>query len=213
MRATRLPNGIRVLSEELADLPSATVGIWVENGPRYESNEQAVISHFLEHLFFKGTERRTAAQIAEEIDAVGGVVNAFTSKEYTCYYAKVLPEHLPLALAVLGAIFLHSRFAEEEIDRERSVILQEISQAEDTPDDFVHDLFSLAFWPGHPLSRPVAGTAATGRPPRRGDFLPFLEARYRPDRVILSAAGRVLHDDLTAVVGRTFGHLEGASTP
>ena len=167
MRATRLPNGIRVLSEELADLSSVTVGIWVENGSRYERSEQAGISHFLEHLFFKGTERRTATQIAEEIDGVGGVVNAFTSKEYTCYYAKVLPEHLPLALDVLGDIFLNSRFAEEEIDRERSVILQEISQAEDTPDDFVHDLFSLAFWPGHPLSRPVAGTAATVGPLHR----------------------------------------------
>lgn len=213
MRATRLPNGIRVLSEELADLPSATVGIWVENGSRYETNEQAGISHFLEHLFFKGTERRTAAQIAEEIDAVGGVVNAFTSKEYTCYYAKVLPEHLPLALDVLGDIFLHSRFAEEEINRERSVILQEISQAEDTPDDFVHDLFSLAFWPGHPLSRPVAGTAATVGPLHRDDFLRFLAMRYRPDRVLLSAAGRVEHDDLAAVVERTFGHLHGTSVP
>jgi predicted Zn-dependent peptidase len=213
MRATRLANGIRVLSEELADLPSVTVGIWVENGSRYESNEQAGISHFLEHLFFKGTQRRTAAQIAEEIDAVGGVVNAFTSKEYTCYYAKVLPEHLSLALDVLGDIFLHSRFAEEEIDRERSVIVQEISQAEDTPDDFVHDLFSLAFWPGHPLSRPVAGTAATVGPLRRDDFLRFLEARYRPDRVLLAAAGRVHHDELTAVVERTFGHLEGTSAP
>jgi predicted Zn-dependent peptidase len=213
MRATRLPSGIRVLSEELADLPSVTLGIWVENGSRYESSEQAGISHFLEHLFFKGTERRTAAQIAQEIDAVGGVVNAFTSKEYTCYYAKVLAEHLPVALDVLGDIFLHSRFAEDEIERERSVILQEISQAEDTPDDYVHDLFGLAFWPGHPLSRPVAGSAATVGPLRRDDFLRFLEARYRPDRVLLSAAGRVNHAELVDVVERTFGALAGSSSP
>jgi predicted Zn-dependent peptidase len=211
MRATRLPNGVRVLSEELADLSSVTVGIWVENGSRYESGEQAGISHFLEHLFFKGTEKRTASQIAEEIDGVGGVINAFTTKEYTCYYAKVLPEYLPLALDVLGDIFLHSRFAEEEIDRERSVILQEISQAEDTPDDYVHDLFGLAFWPGHPLSRPVAGSAATVGPLRREHFLRFLEARYRPDRVILSAAGRVRHDELVEVAERTFGGLRGSS--
>ena len=211
MRATRLDNGIRILSEELADLSSLTVGVWVENGSRYESSEQSGISHFLEHLFFKGTERRTATQIAEEIDAVGGVVNAFTSKEYTCYYAKVLPEHLPLALDVLGDIFLHSRFAEDEIERERSVILQEISQAEDTPDDYVHDLFGLAFWPGHPLSRPVAGTAATVGPLRRADFLRFLEARYRPDRVLLVAAGRVRHDDLVEVAAKTFGVLRGTS--
>jgi predicted Zn-dependent peptidase len=211
MRATRLPNGIRVLSEELADLASATVGIWVENGSRYEASAQSGISHFLEHLFFKGTERRTAMQIAEEIDAVGGVINAFTSKEYTCYYAKVLPEQVPLALDVLGDIFLHSKFAEEEIERERSVILQEISQAEDTPDDYVHDLFGLAFWPGHPLSRPVAGSAATVGPLQRADFLRFLEARYRPDRVLLSAAGKVRHDALVDVVSRTFGVLSGAT--
>lgn len=211
MRATRLPNGIRVLSEELAELASATVGIWVENGSRYEASAQSGISHFLEHLFFKGTERRTAMQIAEEIDAVGGVINAFTSKEYTCYYAKVLPEQVPLALDVLGDIFLHSKFAEEEIERERSVILQEISQAEDTPDDYVHDLFGLAFWPGHPLSRPVAGSAETVGPLQRTDFLRFLEARYRPDRVLLSAAGKVRHDELVDVVSRTFGVLSGAT--
>jgi len=211
MHTTHLPNGIRVLSEELADLASVTVGIWVENGSRYEAPVQAGISHFLEHLFFKGTQRRTAAQIAEEIDAVGGTVNAFTSKEYTCYYAKVLAEHLPLALDVLGDIFLHSKFAEEEIERERSVILQEISQAEDTPDDYVHELFGLAFWPGHPLSRPVAGSAATVGPLKRDDFLRFLEARYRPDRVLLCAAGRVNHDELVAVAERTFGGLRGTS--
>ena len=211
MRATRLPNGIRVLSEELADLASATVGIWVENGSRYEASAQSGISHFLEHLFFKGTERRTAMQIAEEIDAVGGVINAFTSKEYTCYYAKVLPEQLALALDVLGDIFLHSKFAEEEIERERSVILQEISQAEDTPDDYVHDLFGLAFWPGHPLSRPVAGSAETVGPLQRADFLRFLEVRYRPDRVLLSAAGKVRQDELVDVVSKTFGVLSGST--
>src|SRR6186997_2018982 len=161
MGATRLPNGIRILSEELPALGSVTVGIWVENGSRYERPEQAGISHFLEHLFFKGTKRRTAAAIAEEIDAVGGVLNAFTGKEYTCYYAKVLPEHVDLALDLLADIFTHSRFAAEEIDRERSVVIQEISQVEDTPDDYVHELFNLAFWPGHPLSRPIAGTADT----------------------------------------------------
>jgi len=163
MQSTRLANGIRVLSERLPDLTSITVGVWVENGSRYEQPHQAGISHFLEHLFFKGTERRTAAQIAEEIDAVGGVLNAFTGKEYTCYYAKVLHEQLPLALDLLADIFTQSRFASEEIDRERSVIIQEISQVEDTPDDYVHELFNLAFWPGHPLSRPIA---APRRPSR-----------------------------------------------
>src|SRR2546426_6583473 len=179
MQATRLANGVRVLSERLPDLTSTTVGIWVENGSRYERAEQAGISHFLEHLFFKGTARRTAAQIVQEIDAVGGVLNAFTGKEYTCYYAKVLREHLPLALDLLADIFTQSTFAAEEIDRERSVIVQEISQVEDTPDDYVHELFNLAFWPGHPLSRPIAGTAETVSGLGRDDFLRFLEARYR----------------------------------
>jgi len=211
MQSTRLANGIRVLSERLPDLTSITVGIWVENGSRYEQPHQAGISHFLEHLFFKGTERRTAAQIAEEIDAVGGVLNAFTGKEYTCYYAKVLHEQLPLALDLLADIFTQSRFASEEIDRERSVIIQEISQVEDTPDDYVHELFNLAFWPGHPLSRPIAGTAQTVQGLTREDFLRFLDARYRPDRVLIAAAGNLVHQDLVAVVEGKFNALSGTA--
>ena len=132
---SRLDNGVRVISERMPGVPSVTVGIWVENGSRYELPQQAGISHYLEHLFFKGTERRTAAQIAEEFDAVGGVLNAFTGKEYTCYYAKVLAEHQPVAEDILADIFLHSRFDPQEIERERSVVVQEILQVEDTPDD------------------------------------------------------------------------------
>src|SRR5215813_6241693 len=158
VRRTLLDNGLRLLSEEAPGMPSVTVGIWVENGSRDEAPEENGIAHFLEHLFFKGTERRTAAGIAEEIDAVGGVLDAFTSKEYTCYYAKVLAEHLPLVLDLLLDVFLCSRLAEEEIERERSVICQEIAQVEDTPDDLIHDLFHLDFWPEHPLGLPVAGT-------------------------------------------------------
>ena len=213
MQATRLPNGVRVLSERLPDLPSVTLGIWVENGSRYERDEQAGISHFLEHLFFKGTERRTAAQIAEEIDAVGGVLNAFTGKEYTCYYAKVLREHLSLALDLLADIFTCSRFAGDEIERERSVIIQEINEVEDRPDDYVHELFNLAFWPNHPLARPIAGTAETVSRLQRDDFLRFLEARYRADRVLVAAAGALVHGELTAAVGASFGGLAGTVPP
>ncbi len=211
MRATRLPNGIRVLSEELPALGSVTVGIWVENGSRYERPEQAGISHFLEHLFFKGTQRRTAAQIAEEIDAVGGVLNAFTGKEYTCYYAKVLDEHLPLALDLLADVFTHSQFAEDEIQRERTVIVQEISQIEDTPDDYVHDLFTQAFWPGHPLARPIAGTAETVSRLRRPEFLEFFGTRYRPDRIVVAGAGNLKHDTLVDVVSTQLGPLDGTA--
>jgi len=212
MQATRLDNGVRVLSERLPDLASVTVGIWVENGSRYERDEQAGISHFLEHLFFKGTERRTAAQIAEEIDAVGGVLNAFTGKEYTCYYAKVLREHVPLALDLLADIFTQSRFASDEIERERTVIIQEISEVEDRPDDYVHELFNLAFWPGHPLARPIAGSAETVSRLHREDFIRFLDLRYRPDRILVAAAGDIAHDDLRRVVARSFGALAGSAT-
>src|SRR5512140_211972 len=149
---TQLDNGLRVITETMPGVPSATVGIWVENGSRYERHEQAGISHYLEHLFFKGTKRRTAAQIAEEFDAIGGVLNAFTGKEYTCYYGKTLAEHLPVAEDMLADIFLHSRFEPDEIERERTVVVQEILQVEDTPDDYVHELFNLKFWPEHPLS-------------------------------------------------------------
>ena len=135
-----LDNGIRVVSQEMTDHRSVSLGIWVENGSRHELPDENGISHFIEHLLFKGTTTRTAAQIAEEMDAVGGLLNAFTSKEHTCYYAKVLDEDLPLASDLLTDIFLNSSFDGEEIERERSVILQEISQAEDTPDDYVHDL-------------------------------------------------------------------------
>src|SRR5213593_406169 len=164
MQATRLSNGVRVLSEELAELPSVTVGIWVENGSRYERPDQAGISHFLEHLFFKGTERRTAANIAEEIE------------------------------------------------RERSVIVQEISQVEDTPDDYVHELFNLAFWPGHPLSRPIAGTAESVGRFSRDDFLSFLDVRYRPDRILIAGAGNLRHDELVSVAARSFGELGGRAS-
>ena len=206
-----LPNGLRVVSEQLDSVPSVTIGIWVESGSRFEPRHLGGISHFLEHLLFKGTARRSAAQIAEEIDAVGGVLNAFTGKEYTCYYARVLAEHAPLATDLLADLFLHSRFEAEEIDRERSVVLQEISQSEDTPDDYIHDLFNLHYWPEHPLSFPVCGTAATVGVLARQQFVDFLAARYRPDRLIVAAAGAISHAELEAWAARAFGHLDGSA--
>jgi len=187
---TVLDNGIRILSEEMADTRSISLGIWVENGSRHELRHQSGISHFIEHLLFKGTERRSAARIAEEMDAVGGVLNAFTSKEYTCYYAKVLDENLPLAIDLLTDIFLHSVFDREEIERERTVILQEISQAEDTPDDYVHDLFNLDFFRDHALGRPICGETATVLQFHREDFVKFVRDRYRPGRVLVDGSGR-----------------------
>jgi len=206
---TQLDNGLRVITETMPGVPSVTVGIWVENGSRYERAEQAGISHYLEHLFFKGTERRSAAQIAEEFDAIGGVLNAFTGKEYTCYYGKVLAEHMTVAEDILGDIFLHSKFDPAEIERERTVVLQEIMQVEDTPDDYVHDLFNLKYWPDHPLSFPVCGRVETVQRFAQQDFLDFIAARYRPDRVIITAAGNVAHQRMVDWAAREFGGMQG----
>ncbi len=205
---TVLDNGIRILSEERPGSRSVSLGIWVENGSRHESQHQRGISHFIEHLLFKGTKRRSATRIAEEMDSVGGVLNAFTGKEYTCYYAKVLDENLPLAIDLLGDIFLHSVFDGEEIERERSVVLQEISQAEDTPEDYVHDLFSLDFFGDHPLGRPICGEVATVSSFQREDFLEFVRGRYLPGRVIIVGAGNLRHDDFVAKLIKDFSQLK-----
>src|SRR6476620_546764 len=205
---TVLDNGIRIVSHEMPEHRSVSLGIWVENGSRHESEAENGLSHFIEHLLFKGTARRSAAQIAEEMDAVGGVLNAFTSKEHTCYYAKVLDENLPLAIDLLTDIFLHSSFDAEEIERERSVILQEISQFEDTPDDYVHDLFSLDFFNDHPIARPICGRQATVYSFKRQDFVEFFKTRYQPRRVVVSAAGNFRHDALVKEMAARLGSVE-----
>jgi predicted Zn-dependent peptidase len=207
-----LDNSVRVVSQEMTDHRSVSLGIWVENGSRHELQHQNGISHFIEHLLFNGTTTRTAAQIAEEMDAVGGLLNAFTSKEHTCYYAKVLDENLPLAIDLLTDIFLHSNFDGEEIERERSVILQEISQAEDTPDDYVHDLFSLDFFQNHPLGRPIAGHVGTVSKFHREDFVNFFHERYRPGRVVVAAAGHFKHDELVAEMNARLGGAKASTS-
>ena len=204
-----LPNGLRVISEPMPSVVSSTIGIWVENGSRYEIPEQNGVSHFIEHLLFKGTRKRTAAQIAEEIDAVGGVLNAFTGKEYTCYYAKVLGADLPMTTELLADIFLDSVFDAAEIDRERQVVLQEISQAEDTPDDFIHDVFNLKFWEGHPLSLPIFGSVETVNAISRELLVSFMAERYRAGRVFIAAAGMVDHARLVDDCTRLFGGIAG----
>jgi predicted Zn-dependent peptidase len=208
---TVLDNGIRIVTHDMPDNRSVSLGIWVENGSRHESAAENGISHFIEHLLFKGTERRSAAQIAEEMDAVGGVINAFTSKENTCYYAKVLDENLPLAIDLLSDIFLHSNFDAEEIERERSVILQEISQAEDTPDDYVHDLFNLDFFRDHPIGWPICGRQETVAGFRRDDIVSFFKSRYRPERVVVAAAGNIRHAELVEEMAARLGSINGGN--
>jgi predicted Zn-dependent peptidase len=210
VRKSVLPNGVRVLTEPMPQMVSATIGIWVENGSRYEhERRQNGVSHFIEHLLFKGTKKRTAAQIAEQFDAVGGVLNAFTGKEYTCYYAKVLGADLKMATDLLADLFLESVFDPAEIDRERQVVLQEISQAEDTPDDFIHDLFNLRYWEGHPLALPIFGSVETVNAIDRELLVSFMADRYRAGRVFIAAAGAVDHDDLVADCERFFGGVAG----
>lgn len=211
VRKSILSSGIRVLTEPIPQFSSATIGIWVENGSRFESQSQNGISHFLEHMLFKGTEKRTAKAVAEEIESLGGSLNAFTGREVTCYHAKVLSEHLPIAVDVLSDIFLHSTFPDDEIERERTVILAEISEVEDSPDQHVQVLFDEKFWPGDPLSRPICGTADTVSGMKRDDFVSFVEERYRPDRIVIAAAGGVEHDWLVDEVEKRFGHLTGKS--
>src|SRR6185369_723671 len=154
-----LDNGIRVITEQMPYASSVSIGIWVANGSRHERRESNGVAHFIEHLLFKGTARRSALDIAREIDSVGGVLNAFTSREYVCYYAKVLDKFLPKAVDLLTDIFLHSTFDPEEIEKERRVVLQEINMMEDTPDDLIHDLFHQHFWQGHPLGMSILGDA------------------------------------------------------
>jgi predicted Zn-dependent peptidase len=204
-----LPNGVRILTETMPQVVSSTIGIWVENGSRYEEAGENGVSHFIEHLLFKGTKKRTAAQIAEEVDAVGGILNAFTGKEYTCYYAKVLGEDLPMATELLADLFLESVFDPDEIDRERQVVLQEISQAEDTPDDFIHDLFNLHYWRGHPLALPIFGSVESVNAIDREALMTLMAKHYRAGRVFIAAAGAVDHNRLVADCTRLFSSIEG----
>ena len=212
-RKSLLSNGVRVLTEAMPSALSATIGIWVENGSRYEQSAENGVSHLIEHLLFKGTRNRTAAQIAEEVDAVGGTLNAFTGKEYTCYYAKVLGSDLPMATDLLADLFLDSLFEPDEIKREQQVVLQEISQAEDTPDDYIHDLFNLKFWAGHPLALPIFGSVATVTTIDRPLMTSFMAERYRAERVFVAAAGMVDHDRLAEQCERLLCRIPGNGKP
>ena len=204
---TLLDNGIRILTEQRPGTRAVSLGIWVENGSRHEERRQGGISHFVEHLLFKGTGTRSARRIAEEMDSVGGLINAFTGKESTCYYAKVLDEHLPLAVDVLKDIFLNSVFDPDEIERERTVILQEIASADENPEDFVHDLFSLDHFGDHPLGRPVCGEKERVSGFTRDDLVGFMADRYVPGRVIIAGAGNLTHAGLVEAVAGDFGGL------
>ena len=188
-----LPNGIRVVTEAMPHVRSVAVGVWVETGSRVEPEGRGGISHLIEHLVFKGTATRTAEQIARAIDSVGGQMDAFTAKEYTCFYVSVLDEHLPMAVDLLTDILMRPLFSEEDIEKEKSVVHQEIKMVEDTPDDLIHDLFAERVWPGHPLGRPILGAWDTVRGFERELILRHFEEEYSPGRITVAVTGRLDH--------------------
>ncbi len=203
-----LKNGVTVITEQMHDALSTTVGIWVRNGSRNEALKERGISHFIEHMLFKGTQRRTPLDIAGELEGVGGVLNAFTGREYTCYYAKVLNKDLPLAVDLLSDIVINSTFDKGELDRERLVILQEISMVDDTPDDIVHDLFAANIWKGHPLGRPVLGTEKTVGGFTRDDLVEFYKRRYFAGNMLVTVAGGAKHKSVMKLLKTAMAGLD-----
>jgi len=203
-RRTVLPNGLRVLTETIPYVRSVSLGIWVGTGSRHEPATMGGVSHFIEHLLFKGTARRTARQIAEEVDAVGGQLNAVTAKEYTCYYCRLLDEHLQLGMDVLGDMLLRSLFDPADVDRERGVILEEIRLYQDTPDELVHDLAAETLFGGHALGRPILGSVDAVSSVDREDVLDYFRRHYAAPNMVVAAAGNLEHErvvDLAVALG------------
>lgn len=208
IRLSTLPNGLRVITESMPGLGSTAIGVWIGAGSRHETAAENGIAHFLEHMAFKGTGKRTALAIAEAIEDVGGHLNAYTSREATAYYARVLEKDAPLALDIISDILTDPRFAPEEIELERGVILQEIGQSLDTPDDVIFDWLQEIAYPDQPLGRPILGPAERVKAFGEEDLRRFTARHYAPGQMILSAAGAVDHEALLADAERQFGHLK-----
>lgn len=208
LKITTLSNGFRIVTEAMPGLLSASAGVWVTAGGRHERAEQNGIAHFLEHMAFKGTERRSSLRIAEEIEDVGGYINAYTSREMTAYYARVLSPDVALALDVIADIVLNPVFNTDDIETERHVILQEIGQALDTPDDIIFDWLQEVSYPDQPFGRTILGPTERVSSFARDDLRSFVAEHYGPDQMILAAAGGVDHDSIVAQAEALFGHLK-----
>ena len=206
---TVLDNGIRIVSESLEHVRSVSIGVWVTCGSRQENLQNNGTAHFIEHMLFKGTQKRSAYDIAAAIDSVGGVMNAFTSKELTSFYIKIPDYHLPLAVDLLADIFLNSQFDDREIEKEKSVVLQEIHMLEDAPDDYIHDFFEAEFWNGHRLGLPILGTRSGVENFTRDGLIQFFRDRYCGDNMVVTAAGHFQHDDFAELVQKAFGPMTG----
>src|SRR5437762_24886 len=202
-----LPNGLTVLSESMTHIRSVSIGIWVRTGSRHEEPEANGVSHFLEHMVFKGTQNRSAEQIARQMDSIGGNMDAFTAKECICFNVKVLDEHMPIALDVLSDLVLNPVFDTSDITRERGVILEEIKMDEDNPDYLVHEIFTQNFWKGHPLGKPILGTKETVRKFEQASLKDHASRYFSPANIIISAAGSLNHQRFVELVKEKFSHL------
>lgn len=200
-----LPNGLRIIGERIPHFRSVSVGLWLGTGSQFETVPEAGVSHFLEHMVFKGTEKRTARQIAEEMDAVGGQLNAFTAKECTCFYAKVVDEHLPLAMDVISDLVVHPAFDPAEMAKEKGVVIEEIAMAEDTPEDLVHELIMLAHYGDQAVSRPILGTEESVSGCTRERLYGYWQRMYRPGNAVLAIAGNYDWDNVLALANELLG--------
>jgi predicted Zn-dependent peptidase len=210
IRRQVLPHGLTVITEQMEHIRSASIGIWLETGSRDETPQSNGISHFIEHMVFKGTKHRTAEEIARQVDSIGGNMDAFTSKECICFNVKVLDEHVPLALEILSDLVLYPNFTDEDIARERGVILEEIKMDEDNPDYLVHEIFTQNFWKDHPLGKPILGTKETVKKFERQAVLETYTHRFAPGNIIVAAAGHLDHDQFVDLVVKHFEHLKPA---
>jgi len=201
---TTLANGLRVITEAMPHVRSVSVGIWIGSGSRRETAEQNGLSHFIEHMLFKGTSKRSAEDIARSVDSIGGNLDAFTAKEQVCYNTKVLDEHLSQVFDVLADLVLHPMFREEDIEKEKGVILEELKMEADSPDYLVHEIFSSNFWKDHPLGKPILGTRETVKKYDRAMVQSFYSSIYAPVNMLITAAGNLAHDRMVALVRQHF---------
>ena len=205
--AETFPSGLRLVTESMPHVRSVTIGVWLTRGSRHESDAESGVAHFVEHMLFKGTATRSAQQIAQAIDSIGGQLDAFTAKEYAAYFIKVLDEHLPVALDLLSDMILHPALAPDDVAKEQSVILEEIKMVEDAPDDLVHELFAQQFWARHPLGRPILGTPDTVSSFSSAGLRKYFERTYAASHLVVVAAGHLEHPRLREMVDHAFASL------
>jgi len=208
---TTLPNGLRIVTEKIESVKSISVGIWVKTGSRNETHKQAGVTHFLEHMLFKGTKKRTAYDIALSMESVGGYLNAFTSSEYTCYFARCVNTQIEKAIDVLSDMVLNPSFPEEEVEKEKKVVIEEMKMYRDSPDDYLFEEYNTRMFKGHELGRPVLGLEETVSSFTRDDLYQYMEERYRAGNLLISVAGNVEHEEVVELVSEYFGSLPASN--